>query len=131
MTGLLRAYIELRGYGARGPRYQVRMNRPDGMVIVNATTEPLFAAARVLLSKDIAGKLEIWDGAKPFPRLSGDIERLAGMTVREGQTGIAIRKYAERTADGDFEDEHQDDAGNQIGRSGSFPQTSSMGTVAA
>lgn len=77
MSGHLRIYIELRGHGARGPRYRVRMNKPDGMVIIDATTEPLYDAARVLLSKDIIGKIEMWDRQRPYCRLRGDIETLA------------------------------------------------------
>jgi hypothetical protein len=106
MAGHLRVYAELRGYGARGPRYQVRMNKPDGMVIVNATTEPLFAAARVLLSKGVTGKLQLWDSIRPYCRLQGDIERLAGMTVSEGDAGMCLRRYVERTAGDDFEGDH-------------------------
>lgn len=105
MTDPLRAYAELRGHGAKGPRYLVRMNRPDGMVIVNTTTEPLFAAARVLHSKGVTGKLQLWDSVRPYCRLQGDIERLAGMTISEGDAGIRLRKHVEHTAGDDFEDE--------------------------
>ncbi|MGE4249052.1 MAG: hypothetical protein AB7F09_06665 [Parvibaculaceae bacterium] len=122
MSGHLRVYAEVRGYGARGPRYQVKMNQPSGMVIVNATTEPLFAAARVLMSKGVTGKLQLWDGARPFPRMTGDIERLAGLTVSEGQDGISLRKYAERTASGDFDADPSRDTPDEIGRPGSVLQ---------
>lgn len=116
MSGHLRIYAELRGHGARGPRYQVRMNKPDGMVIVNATTEPLFAAARVLLSKGVTGKLQLWDAIRPYCRLQGEIERLASMTVSEGDTGICLRKYAERTAGDDFGDEALEKPKAETGR---------------
>ena len=105
MSGHLRIYAELRGHGARGPRYLVRMNQPDDMVIVNATTEPLYAAARVLQSKGVTGRLQLWDATRPYCRLQGDIEHLAGMTVSEGDRGICLRPYTERTASGHF-DEH-------------------------
>ncbi len=124
MAGHLRAYIELRGYGARGPRYQVRMNRPDGMVIIESTTEPLFDAARALLSKGITGKLEMWDSTRAFPRMRGDIERLATLTVSETQNGIALRKYAERTGSGGFEESPIQGARNEIGPPGSVLQAS-------
>lgn len=116
MSGHLRIYIELRGHGARGPRYRVRMNKPDGMVIIDATTEPLYDAARVLLSKDIIGKIEMWDRQRPYCRLRGDIETLAKLTVSEGIHGITLRGYAERTASGDFEDQPSDEAQTEIGR---------------
>lgn len=118
MNGHLRIYVELRGHGARGPRYRVRMNKPDGMVIIDGTTEPLFDAARVLVSKGIAGRLEMWDGQRPFCRMSGNIERLAGLTVSEGQDGIALRKYVERTDGGQFEDEAPEGAGHEVARPG-------------
>lgn len=123
MPGHLRIYIELRGYGARGPRYQVRMNKPDGMVIIEGTTEPMFDAARALLSKGVAGKLEMWDSQRPYCRLRGDIERLAGLTVSETQDGIALRKYVERPASGDLEDATSQDARTEIGRPESVAQT--------
>lgn len=125
MSGHLRIYAELRGYGARGPRYQVRMNRPDGMVIVDATVEPLLATARLLLSRGITGKLQLWDSVRPFCRLQGDIERLAQWTVAEDQNGIGLRKYVERTADGDFEPEPSDSLEIEIGRPARAVQASS------
>jgi hypothetical protein len=100
MDGHLRIFIELRGYGARGGRYQVRMNKADGMVLVDGTTEPMLAAARVLQSKGITGRLEMWDSERPYCRLRGDIERLAAVTVTEGQDGIRFRKYGEHSQDG-------------------------------
>ena len=39
MSGHLRVFIELRVHGARGARYQVRMNQSDGPVIIESTTE--------------------------------------------------------------------------------------------
>lgn len=122
MSGYLRIYIELRGHGARGPRYQARMNKLDGMVIVESSTEPLLDAARVLLSKGVTGRLEMWDRARPFPRLCGDIEQLAKLTVSEGHAAIGLRRYSERPASGDFEDEPSQVAQVEIGRSGRVVQ---------
>lgn len=116
MSGTLRAYVELRGHGAKGPRYLVRMNKPDGMVIVNTTTEPLFSAARVLHSKGVTGRLQLWDNVRPYCRLQGDIERLAGMMVSEGDRGICLRPYTERTASGDFDAGTPEDAPEEISR---------------
>jgi hypothetical protein len=48
--------------------------------------------------------------------MRGDIERLAGMTVSEGQHGMTLRKYVERTASGDFKEEASDDAQAELGR---------------
>lgn len=124
MTDPLRVFAELRGHGAKGPRYLVRMNRPDGMVIVNTTTEPLYAAARVLHSKDVSGKLQLWDNVRPYCRLQGDIERLAGMTVSEGDRGLCLRPYTERTASGDFDGEASETAPEEIGRPECAPRVS-------
>ena len=131
MSGHLRIYAELRGHGARGPRYQVRMNKPDGMVIIDATTEPLYAAARVLFSKGITGKLQLWDNVRPYYRLQGDIERLAGLTVAEDQHGIRLRRYVDRTADGDFEDGAPEGAQIENGRPERALQASRAIEVAA
>ncbi len=126
MSAPLRAYVELRGHGARGPRYQVRMNQPNGMVIIDATTEPLFAAARLLLAKGIAGRLQIWDNTRPYCRLQGDIERLAGLTVAEDQKGISLRKYVDRTTDGELEDEALESPETQVDRPECAPQPSGI-----
>jgi hypothetical protein len=52
------------------------------------------------LSKGITGKIEMWDSARAFPRMWGDIERLAGITVSEGRTGLSIRRYVKRAISG-------------------------------
>ncbi|QIG48807.1 hypothetical protein G5V57_14365 [Nordella sp. HKS 07] len=128
----LRAFMELRGFGARGPRYQVRMNKPDGMIIVESTREPLFAAARVLLARGITGKLELWDFTRSFCRMQGDIERLARLTVAEDKNGIGLRKYVERVTDGDSESEACDTPEIQTGRSRRAAQASrALGREAA
>ncbi len=56
--------------------------------------------------------------------MKGDIERLAGMTVSEGQIGIVLRKYVEHTAGGNFEDEPTAEAQTEIGRPRSVLQAS-------
>jgi hypothetical protein len=104
-TAPICVFAELRGHGARGPRYAVRVNKPDGLVLIDGTTEPLFDAARVLLSRGITGRIELWDSERPFPRMRGVIEHLARKTVSETDAGICIRRYAERIVDGDFKDE--------------------------
>jgi len=112
----VRIFIMCRGYGARGPRYRVRLNKPDGMIIIESTTEPLFASARFLLSKGIKGKIEMWDDTQAFCRMSGNIEGLARMTVSEGQHGITLRKYAEQPASGKSEEQPTKEARAEICR---------------
>ncbi|MFZ5674407.1 MAG: hypothetical protein ACOZAM_15735 [Pseudomonadota bacterium] len=94
------------------------------MVIIDATTEPLFAAARLLHSQGVSGKLQLWDKTRPYPRLQGDIERLAGLTVAEDRHGISARKYVERVTGVDFEDEAPEGAETENGRPKIAPQAS-------
>lgn len=60
------------------------MNKPDGMVIVDSTTQPLLDTARALLAKGVKGELQLWDATRPYCRMKGDIERLAGLMVLDG-----------------------------------------------
>jgi hypothetical protein len=102
MSNHLRVYAELRGHGARGPRYRVRMNTAASMVLVESTTEPLLDAARILIAKGITGKLQLWDSERPYFRLQGDIAWLATKTVMEGRDqSPAYRRYVERAQDGE------------------------------
>ena len=75
----------------RGPWYIARLHTPDGEVIA-CSTEPLFAACRELVKRGITGHIRKYrDG---MLCTEGDIEQLAGLTVRENDTdGIRIRKY--------------------------------------
>src|SRR5262245_1935592 len=78
-----RVYIKMQCYTQRGPVYQARLESPDGPLLVNTSLEPLFAASRALIALGITGKIEMWDGERPYPRMSGDISKLAKLTVRE------------------------------------------------
>jgi hypothetical protein len=49
----------------RGARYRVRLYSPDGMILAEASAEPLFDAARVLLAKGISGEIEMHDMPRP------------------------------------------------------------------
>lgn len=84
----LRIFSEVRGHGAHGPRYLVRIDQPDGPVIIEPTTEPLFDAARALISKGVTGMIGMWDGEWPYHRMKGDIKKLAGLTVSEGRMAL-------------------------------------------
>src|SRR5262245_46803260 len=80
---MTRIYIKLQRHTNRGPVYKARLGSPEGPVLVNSSLEPIFAASRVLIGCGITGKIEMWDSVRPFPRMSGDIARLAKLTVRE------------------------------------------------
>ena len=76
---------QLQRYTNRGPVYQARLDSPEGPLLVNSSLEPEFAASRVLVSRGITGRIEIWDSERPYPRTSGEIEKLAKLTVREDE----------------------------------------------
>ena len=78
-----RIYIKVQRYTKRGPVYQARLGSTDGPVVVNSSLEPLFAASRALIVLGITGRVEMWDGELPYPRMSGDVAKLARLTVRE------------------------------------------------
>jgi len=84
--GALRLYVKCRRAGARGLLFDGYMNRPapDGWRIITGSTEPLLSAARVLDSQGIGGRLEMWSDGGTAPRLSGDIGRLAKLTISDG-----------------------------------------------
>jgi hypothetical protein len=77
-----RIYIDgLPRYTNRGARYVVRLQ--DGPVLLTDAAEPLTDGARALVALGITGSVELWDAERPYPQISGDIERLAGITVKD------------------------------------------------
>jgi hypothetical protein len=84
----MRIFIECQGHG---PRYRVRLNKPDGVIIVESSKQPLLDAARVLMTQGFAGQVQMHDMPRPDPcwlqscRMSGEIERLAKLTVNEAR----------------------------------------------
>jgi len=118
MSAPHRILISLRGHGKRGPRYAVHLNSADGPLLLEGTSQPMLDAARCLLAQNITGPIEMWDNTRGFPRLKGDIEKLARLTVSETQAGINLRRYVERAAGGDLEDEPSSGAENESGRPG-------------
>ncbi len=81
-----RIYIGKPRISKRGPLYCARLGSPEGPVLVRSTLEPLLAGARALLARGITGQAELWDDETPYARISGDIEELAKLTVREDET---------------------------------------------
>lgn len=78
-----RIYIGKPRYGARGPVFTARLGSPTSQILIKSSTEPLLAGSRALLSLGIIGRVELWDDVLPYPRMFGDIGRLAQLTVRE------------------------------------------------
>jgi hypothetical protein len=83
-----RIYVECLPAGRRGLMYRARHGSPDGPVLVERSTEPLLAASRALMAMGITGAVEMWDVFRAFPRMKGDIEKLAKLTVREDKAAF-------------------------------------------
>lgn len=101
MMGTLRLYVECRRAGARGLLFDGYMNKPapDGWRIISNSLAPLLDAARVLESKGINGKLEMWNADGTTLRMTGDISRLAKWTVSDGgHSPLSFRRW--RPAEG-------------------------------
>jgi hypothetical protein len=54
----------------------------EGAGLIAGSDTPFLDSARVLLSRGIAGRLEMWDEIRPYPRMVGDIASAARLTVR-------------------------------------------------
>jgi len=69
--------------GSRGQKYSVSL---DGKTIIASTINPTGDACRHLVALGRAGRLEVWDDDRPYPRLVvTDISKAAGLTVRENE----------------------------------------------
>src|SRR5438046_2192148 len=83
----VRIYLDLPPrHSSRGPRYTSRLGSPAGEVIVTNTLTPLYVSARVLLTRGITGRLEMWDAKRSCARMAGDIAKLAKLRVEESET---------------------------------------------
>jgi len=67
---------------SRSNSYSVRWGQ-HGSVLVAETTEPLCAGSRALVARGVHGPVELWDDERPYPRMRGDIDTCAKLTVRE------------------------------------------------
>ena len=72
--------------GRDGYRYSVICR---GELIVDGSRDPECDAARALLARGIAGKLTLLDGKTGKPRIIVDIEKCAGLMVKEGPLRFA------------------------------------------
>jgi hypothetical protein len=72
--------------GRDGYRYSVICR---GELIVDRSRDPECDAARALLARGITGKLTLLDGKTGKPRIIVDIEKCAGLTVKEGPLRFA------------------------------------------
>jgi hypothetical protein len=88
---------------SKGPLFDASY---EGQVIVEGSTEPCLAAARVLKARGLTGRLEMWDAVLPYCRFHADIDTAAGLTIEEGDSLPRLRKYRAHLGrdaqDGDF-----------------------------
>lgn len=85
MIEITRIFINEPRYTPECELYEVRLASLVGPVLVKATRVPLCDSARALLARGIRGRVELWDRQHPYPRMLGDIETLARLTVREDE----------------------------------------------
>jgi hypothetical protein len=57
----------------------------DGAEIVAMTRQPLLDGARALKAMGLSGPVELWDDARPFPRMRSTVEAAAELTVQENE----------------------------------------------
>lgn len=67
----------------------------DGEIIVRSSRQPLLDACRVLIARGLKGPVEMWDRARPYSRLSGQIEALACLEIKAER----LRRGAPRAQD--------------------------------
>jgi hypothetical protein len=91
-------------HSIRGALYDVTY---QGEVIVIASTEPCYASARILKARGLSGRLEMWDTVLPYCRFRADLDKAAGLTVREGDEPprlVKFKSFAPRNSpEGNFE----------------------------
>lgn len=72
-----------------GPLYSAAFE--DELIIVEST-EPFLDGCRVLKARGLSGLAEMWDAVRPYPRMTGDIAKAAGLTVEEGDRPPRFRR---------------------------------------
>jgi hypothetical protein len=74
-------------YSSRGQLYRTRLGGPDGEVLCEQTVSPICPSCRALLARGITGPFETWKEDVPYACMRGDIEKVAGLTVKEPDRG--------------------------------------------
>jgi hypothetical protein len=89
-------------YTSRGLVYATRLGSPDGPVLCEWSRSPALDSCRALLARGITGRFETWSPGVPYPKLVGDIETAAKLTIRETETdGPRFVKWQPRPDDQD------------------------------
>lgn len=88
----VRVTIRPTSLGNRGQVYSVFL---DGQLLIERTLDPTPETCRLLSSRGQAGRLEVWDEERPYPRLIvHDLVKAAGLTVSETERhGPRFRRY--------------------------------------
>jgi hypothetical protein len=102
MAEVTHIYVNRVRITARGALYETRLNSPVGPILVGLSPEPTLAACRALVAMGRSGPVEVWDIKRPFPRLSGDIAQLAGLTVDENRRSFRRWQPFPVRASGEF-----------------------------
>ncbi len=90
---MTRIYIVPAKLGSRGQLYDIHLGALDGEHLGTSRT-PFYGGARLLLFRGIIGRFEMWDAARPYPRMVGDIETCAGLMVGESDKGgLKVRPW--------------------------------------
>ena len=80
----LKLFLSTSTNSAKGPRYDVRIGSPLGEILIRRSIMPLLDSARALAAMGLtSGEIQLWDAHRPFPRISGKIERLARLAIEE------------------------------------------------
>ena len=110
-------------HSSRGALYDLTY---QGEVIVIGSFQPCLDAARILKAIGLFGRLEMWDTVLPYCRFHADIDKAAGLTVREGDEPprlVKFESFAPRHAqDGDFATGGIQVAQTALGRPADCPQ---------
>src|SRR5262245_66136597 len=68
---------------AAGLQLRTRLGGPQGDVLVERTTNPVVASCRALMARGITGPFETRKPGFDYPCMRGDIEKAAGLAIRE------------------------------------------------
>ena len=89
-----RIYAEVTRVTSSGVRYAIRVSTADGEVLLVSCRLPALDGARALIKRGIVGRFELWSADLAYPRMHGDIEKCAGLTVEENsKTSARFRRW--------------------------------------
>jgi hypothetical protein len=107
-----RIEIEAIRYGARGATYRVIH---AGEILLTATRSPELDACRALLTRGLAGRLEVWRPGKATWDAAVDIEAGAQLTVAEDhRQGPRFVRWEPASVDAISRARHRGRAGKSI-----------------